>query len=207
MAGMTQSSPPGCASVTITSQRGRDVTVRHIRPEDSTLLIELFHLLSSESRRLRFMMLRPDLPDDLIAPHAGRLARIDPAAEVALIALAHEQGREHAIGVARFCQDAGDPSTAEVAIVLRDDYQREGLGTALFDLLIQVALVRGLKRLRAVSLVENVAMHRLIRKIGLPYTSHTSRGETTVLMMLAGDGPTNDSGPGVCQGHAEMKVG
>ena len=176
--------PLGHGSVAITTRRRRDVHIRHIVPEDAALLIDLFNRLSSETRRLRFFTPKPDLPDEILWPKAVSLSNINPLVQAALIGTVQEMGHEHAVGVARMVRDADDPTTAEVAIVARDDYQGEGLGTVLFDLLIQVAMVRGLKRLRAISLAENKAVHRLVRNTGLPITSQTLRGETTMIISL-----------------------
>ncbi len=177
--------PLGHGSVTMTTGRGRDVRIRHIAPADAALLVDLFHQLSAETRRLRFFVPRSDVPTEVIWREAERDANINPQVEVALIATVSEAEQECAVGVARMVRDAGDPATAEVAIVVRDDYQGEGLGAVLFDLLVQVALVRGLGRLRAVSLAENMGMRRLIRKTGLPFSSETRYGETTTTIELS----------------------
>jgi RimJ/RimL family protein N-acetyltransferase len=177
--------PLGHGSVTVTSRRGRAVHIRHIAAEDAARLVDLFNHLSPETRRMRFFSPRIDTPDDVLWPEAMRLADINPLVEAALIATVLEDGQEHAVGVARLIREAEGAPQAEVAIVLRDDYQGEGLGTTLFDLLVQVALVRGLKRLWAVSLAENVAFHRLVRNSGLPFTSQTLRGETTTTITLS----------------------
>jgi acetyltransferase len=169
----------------ITTGRGREVLIRHIAAEDAALLVDLFHHLSPETRRLRFFRPMTDIPDNVIWPAARRLAAIDPLAEAALIATYLEGGQEHAVGVARLVREAAGTTTAEVAIVIRDDYQGEGLGTRLFDLLLQVAMVRGLRRLWAVSLAENTVFQRLVRTSGLPYTSQTLRGETTTSITIA----------------------
>lgn len=176
--------PLGHGSVTVTTRRARDVHIRHIVPEDAALLIDLFDRLSIETRRMRFFAPKPDLPDEVLWPEAVRLSNINPRVQAALVGLVAEQGRDHAVGVARMVCDVDDPRTAEVAIVLRDDYQGEGLGTVLFDLLIQVAMVRDLRRLRAVSLAENVAVHKLVLNTGLPVSSETRRGETTMIITL-----------------------
>ncbi len=177
--------PLGQGSVTVTSRRGRAVHIRHITAEDAARLVDLFNHLSPETRRMRFFSPRIDTPDDVLWPEAVRLADINPLVEAALIATVPEDGQEHAVGVARLIREAEGGPQAEVAIVLRDDYQGEGLGTMLFDLLVQVALVRGLKRLWAVSLAENEAFHRLVRNSGLPFTSQTLRGETTTTITLS----------------------
>lgn len=178
--------PLGHGSVTITPEHGRTVQVRHIVPQDADLLIDLFMHLSPETRRLRFFAPTVDPPDDVLRATTQRLATIDPLVQAALIATIEEQGGEHAVGVARLVGDADDSMIAEVAIVLRDDYQGKGLGTLLFDLLIQVAMVRGLKYLRAISLAENSVLHKLVRNTGLPITSTTRQGETTMIISLGG---------------------
>jgi acetyltransferase len=171
----------------VTTRRGRTVRIRHIVPEDASLLIDLYKQLSPETRRLRFLSPRPELPDEILWPEAMRLSNINPLVEAALIAVVGEAARDQSVGVARLARDEADATSAEVAIVLRDDYQGEGLGTQLFDLLLQVALVRGLKRLDAVTLAENTAMRQLVRNSGLPFTLATSYGETTITIALAED--------------------
>ena len=177
--------PLGSGSVTVTTRRERAVRIRHIVPEDAALLVDLFNRLSLETRRLRFFTPKPDVPDAVRWPEAVRLSTINPLVQAALIGTVQEGTENHGVGVARLIRDADDPTTAEVAIVVRDDYQGEGLGTVLFDLLIQVAMVRGLKRLRAVSLAENEAVQRLVRHTGLPVTGQALRGETTMIISLA----------------------
>ncbi len=183
---MTLPFPHGFGSTTITSTRGRVVCVRHIQAADAHLLIDLFHKISDETRRLRFHLSLPNHPDELIQREATRLADLDPLWADALIATITEQDTEQAVAVARLAVDPKEPTVAESAITVRDDYQGEGIGTILFDLIVQVALVRGHTTLRAFSLVENEAIHRLIKSLGLPYTSRTSQGETTTEISLRG---------------------
>jgi acetyltransferase len=176
--------PTGHGSVTFTTRRGRPVSIRHIRPDDDALLVDLFHNLSPETRRLRFFSPLPDLPDKVVWREAKRLSDINPLQAAALVGTAYDGGREQAIGVARLVVDEADAHSAEIAIVVRDDYQSEGVGTVLLDLLTQVALVRGLKRLHALSLLENVAVRRLFERLGLPSSSTSSQGETTTVISL-----------------------
>jgi len=174
----------GHGTVTVVTRKGRKVRIRHIQPTDAGLLVDLFHHLSPETRRFRFFTALPDLPEDILWREACRYADFDERGQAAFIALAHEGGKDHAIGVVRLVLDKNNPDTAELAIVLRDDYQREGLGTIMLDLLLQLALVRGIKRLRGISLADNEGVHRLIQKCGFPVTSHTSHGETTQIIHL-----------------------
>jgi acetyltransferase len=192
MTGESQPFPLGHGSVTIATRRGRTVHIRHIAPTDAALLVGLFYQLTPATRRLRFFSPMIDIPEERIWSQAQRLSAIDPQVDAALIATIAEdrqadEGAEpgEAVGVARLVRESSDPTAAEVAIVLRDDFQGEGLGTQLFDLLLQVALVRGLKRLWALSLAENSAFHRLVRNSGLPFTAQTLHGETTTSITLS----------------------
>jgi RimJ/RimL family protein N-acetyltransferase len=167
------------------TRRGRQVCIRHIAAQDDDLLVELYRRMSPETRRLRFMTQQHAPPDEVVWREAHRLSDLNPHLAAALVATTNEEdGREHALGVARLARDEQDPSTAELAIVIRDDAQREGLGALMLDLIIQLAMVSGLKRLRAVSLAENQAVQRLITRAGLPVTTSTSRGETTQIISL-----------------------
>jgi acetyltransferase len=179
--------PLGHGSVILTSRHGQAVRIRHILPEDAGLLVDLYKQLSPETRRLRFLSPLPELPDEILWPEAMRLSNINPLVEAALIGIVCDSTPEQSIGVARLARYEADAAVAEVAIVLRDDYQGQGLGTQLFDLLLQVALVRGLKQLQAVTLAENAAMRRLVRNSGLPFKHATSYGETTITITLTDD--------------------
>lgn len=176
--------PLGHGAITTTTKRGRSVHIRHITIDDTTLLADLFHRMSPETRRLRFLSPLPDLPDDFVLREAAQLATINPRTQAALIATVEEAGQQHAIGVVRLAAATADTAAAEFAIVIRDDYQGEGLGTTLLDLIIQVAMVRGLKELYGLTLAENDAIQRLIRKVGLPVHTRVSHGEMTLTIEL-----------------------
>lgn len=176
--------PHGHGSITATTKSGMTVSIRNLVADDDQLLFNLYKQLSPETRRLRFLSARPNLPDDEIWNLAIRLSHIDTWTEAALIATMQDENRERAVGVARLARDETDERTAEFAIVIRDDFQQEGLGTLLFDLLLQVAMVRGLTTLRGYSLAENQGLIRLVQKVGLPFTRRTSYGETMVEISL-----------------------
>ena len=176
--------PIGFGWTTVTTRSGRDITIRHVTTADAPLLAELLGSLSPASRYLRFFTPR-GVPDERLWSEAIRLADIDPRMHVALLATAEEDGREWAVAEARLIRDDDNHAEAEVAIMVRDEWQGEGIGLALFDLLVQVALVQGLHRLYAIALSENRGMRRLVQKLGLPYTSRSDSGETIYWIELA----------------------
>jgi adenylate kinase len=179
--------PLGHGSVSLPTRRGRAVKIRHVEPEDAGLLVDLFNRLSPTSRQMRFFVSKPSLPEGVILPGVERLARTDQREQTALLATTLEDEEERPVGLAQLVFYPEDPEIGEVALAIRDDYQGEGLGRAMFDLLLQVALVRGLKRIIAVTLAENRTMIQLARNAGFDVTHETSDGETTLTLTLSGE--------------------
>ena len=176
--------PLGHGHVGITTRSGQPVRIRHIVARDAPLLVDLFHNLSERTKWLRFFS-PVGIPADRLSDEAARLSDLDPAIASALIATINEDGKERAVAVARLVRDKALANTAEVAIVVRDDFQREGIGRTIFDLLVQTALVQGIAKLYAITLHENMGMQRLARGVGLPVSVQRANGELTLTIHLA----------------------
>jgi protein lysine acetyltransferase len=67
---------------------------------------------------------------------------------------------------ARFVRDAEDPTVAEVAFIVGDDYQGRGVGTFLMDALAVAARGNGVKRFTARVLTENYSMRAILDRYG-----------------------------------------
>lgn len=74
-------------------------------------------------------------------------------------------GGETLIGVARYVLDKND-QVAEFAIVIADSWQGRGIGSRLLRKLIDVARLRGVKRLYGDILGTNRPMLDFVRKLG-----------------------------------------
>jgi GNAT superfamily N-acetyltransferase len=137
---------------------GRSVTVRPIVPGDADLLVEFHGRLSPRTQELRFHGPKPRLRPW----EAQYLARTDPH-NVALVATVVEEGQERIVADGRIEKedDGGD-----VALVVRDDHQRAGLGRILLDRLLEAAPRLGLERLSFLILSQNRAMLRLAEQAG-----------------------------------------
>jgi GNAT superfamily N-acetyltransferase len=173
------------AAVHLRTRDGRTVAVRHMRREDADLLERMFYRLSSETRYRRFFVPLDHIEGERVKAEARRLATIDPNREVALLAVAEENGREEAVAVARYsCLDDTE-SGAEGSIVVRDDYQGAGLGAQLFDLLIQTALASGLRHMVLITHADNTGMIGLVQHLGLPYQGHYASGLYEIDLQLS----------------------
>lgn len=177
------------AGVSLQVRGGREVRVRHMRPEDAELLERMFYRLSSETRWRRFFMPLDNIDPEQVRREAGRLARVNPDRAAALLATVEEGGREEGIAVARYGRIGDDSECAEASIVVRDDYQSAGLGAQLFDLLVQVGLARGVHHIILLTHADNTGMIGLVHHLGLPYSGKYTSGLYEIDVQLADNEP------------------
>jgi len=142
-----------------TLAEGREVRVRPIHPTDEAAMQELFYSFSPETVIHRFFHTLPSMPHRELQ----RYLNVDFDREVALVATTRRGEGIIIIGVARY---AVDPATdaAEVAFVLHDDWQQQGLGTRMFRQLIEIARQRGIRTFVAEVMSDNPPMIRLFLK-------------------------------------------
>ena len=142
----------------VTLPSGRRVGIRPIRPNDGPPLQAAYDQLSPQTKYRRFLAVKPRLTEADLEYLTGA----DGTDHVALVAT-HAEEPGQIIAVGRFVRLAEEPSAAELAIVVGDPYQGEGLGTELLGRLADAALARGIARLKATVLADNVPVHRLLR--------------------------------------------
>ena len=139
---------------------GTDVVIRPIRPGDKALLADGVARLSPHTARMRFLA-----PKNRLTEAEQRyLTEIDYVDHYALVAVrADDPGRM--AGVGRWIRDAARPDVAEIAILVADDLQGQGLGIALGEALGDAARARGIARFTGIMLAENIAAQRLFAHI------------------------------------------
>ncbi len=145
----------------VTLGDGSEVTLRPIRPEDAEREQAFVRGLSEESRYLRFMRVL----DELTPPMLVRFTQVDYDREMAFIALHEADGKKEQIGVARYNMEP-DGETAEFALVVGDEWQSRGLGTALLRILVDYARQRGVRELFGDVLLRNSGMRELGARLG-----------------------------------------
>ena len=135
---------------------GRVVVLRPAGPSDVPAITGLYLQLSPESFYRRFNTEQP-------APAlVAQLASLGTGSACLVAAAPSDPGR--VVAEARCVPIA--PGTAELALTVTDSYQGTGLGRVLLDALVERARVEGLERLRAVVLLANTPMLRLLRHYG-----------------------------------------
>ena len=165
--------------------RGQLVIMRQAMPADTVLLAELLCRLSERARHLRYMSSR-HFSAEVIWNEAVRMARGHSPDHTTLVATIRMNEDDEAVAVAELVRDGQTPTVGEIALVVRDDQQRQGIGTFLLRQLARVAQRGDITSLNASMLAENNAMLGLIRTLALPYTATTRYGETQVLVSIPG---------------------
>ena len=137
----------------------RLLRIRPLRRGEEEAVRELYDHLSPRTRFLRFFS-HTRLPDDVLR----MLACVDYVRQLALVA-EHDHGNgSEIVGLASFA--AIEDGRVKVALVIRDDWQRQRLGTELARRLLQAAEARGFHRFIANIHSDNIATRRLLDCLG-----------------------------------------
>jgi GNAT superfamily N-acetyltransferase len=139
---------------------GTDVVVRPIRPDDKARLVAGLARLSPRSARMRFLAPKTRLT----TAELRYLTEIDFVDHYALVAVRADDPQCLA-GVGRWVRDRDRRDAAEIAIVVADELQGQGLGLALGEALGDAARTRGIARFTGLTLAENTAAQRLFARM------------------------------------------
>jgi RimJ/RimL family protein N-acetyltransferase len=159
---------------------GTRVLLRPIRADDKPLLRAAFEQLSPESARLRFLAPKSRLS----SAELRYLTEIDGADHAAVVAVLAHRPRM-IVGVGRYVRDPLDRESAEVAVVIGDPWQHQGLGRHIGLVLAELARANGIRRFTAMLLSDNVAAHRLFERISNRLHSEHHHGVEELVAELA----------------------
>ncbi|HTP22970.1 MAG TPA: GNAT family N-acetyltransferase [Solirubrobacteraceae bacterium] len=138
---------------------GRRLKIRPIEPRDRDRLRRLFMRLTPESRYRRYLSPKPELTEHELT----YLVDIDHVHHEALAAVDESDGSF--VAAARYVQLPDQPRTAEVAIEVADDAQRQGIGTELAIQTLQRARANGITHVTATTLHQNAPARALLRAL------------------------------------------
>jgi acetyltransferase len=149
-----------------TMKDGTPVTLRPMRPEDEPLMVKFHEALSERSVFLRYFQLSK-LSQRVAHDRLRRICFLDYDREMAIVAdhTVPDTGSHEILAIGRLSKLHGR-STAEMALLVRDQYQRLGLGIELLRRLIQVGRDEHLDSIQAYLLRENIEMRGLVEKLG-----------------------------------------
>ena len=138
----------------------RPITIRALRPDDRAGMLAAIGRTSMQSLQRRFFVPKKGFSEQEMA----FFLNIDFESHVAIVAEVEEDERPVIAGGGRYI--VVQPGQAEIAFVVVDAYQGQGIGTILMRHLAVLARNAGLKELVAEVLPENTAMLKLFKKFG-----------------------------------------
>jgi RimJ/RimL family protein N-acetyltransferase len=159
-------------------RNGRRIEIRALRASDRDDLVAAVDRTSARSLYRRFFSLKRHFSDKEI----NFFLNIDFANHVALVAVVKEGGRRAIVGGGRYV--VVRPGKAEVAFIVVDKYQGQGIGGALMRHLAALARDAGLKELVAEVLPENAPMLKVFEKSGLILGTRQENGVVHVALQL-----------------------
>lgn len=140
---------------------GAPILIRPIRADDKRMLENGLRHLSPETVQRRFLTPKSSFS----RAELRYLTEVDGRDHVALVVESPTDPVRRLIAVARFIRLHDDHDSAEAAIVVADDWQRRGLGSLLAGELAAIARALEIRRFTATMASDNVAAHRLMRRL------------------------------------------
>jgi len=149
-----------------TMKYGTDVTLRPIRPEDEPLMGQFHETLSERSVYMRYFS-SLSLSSRVAHDRLVRICFVDYDRVMALV-VDHKDtatGQHRILGVGRLIK-LHAKNEAEVAILVSDQCQKQGLGIELLRRVVQIARDEKLSSVSAEMLRDNLTVQSIFKKVG-----------------------------------------
>jgi CRP-like cAMP-binding protein len=150
-----------------------ELLLRPVLPGDSERLNNPTVEFSSETLYRRFMSTRAPSPSLM-----NYLFQVDYIDHFVFVLVDGADGP--VVADVRFVRDVEDPSVAEIAFIVADDYQGRGIGNFLMDAVTVAARVGGVQRFTARLLAENHAMRGILERFGAQWQRDEPGVVTTI---------------------------
>jgi acetyltransferase len=150
----------------------RKVRIRPVECDDGRAVQAFVARLSPGTSRRRFFR-----PVKALTPSAlARVVEVDYTRSMSIVA---EAGGE-LVGLAEYVASPGEHS-ADVAVVIADEWQGAGLGRVLLGALLMHAANQGLARLRGEALADNAPILALTHRFGFSARPHPEERDLVAL--------------------------
>ena len=149
-----------------TRKDGAEVTLRPIRPEDEPLMSKFHETISDGTVYMRYFS-SLSLNSRVAHERLVRICFVDYDRVMALVVDHKDEvtGQHRILGVGRLIK-LHPKNEAEIAILVSDQFQKQGLGIELLRRTVQIARDEKLSNISAEMLRDNLAAQRVFRKVG-----------------------------------------
>ena len=135
------------------------IRFRPIKPSDEDEMRKLFYRFSDESVYYRYFSRIKTMPHTKMQQYVN----VDYRKAMSIVGLVGGPGSGRIIAEARYVRLDNSP-IADVAMVVDDEFQRRGIATFIFQMLVRVAKERGVRGFVADVIPENKAIMKVLEK-------------------------------------------
>jgi acyl-CoA hydrolase/RimJ/RimL family protein N-acetyltransferase len=153
--------------------QGKKYFVRPLAPADERPLQEFFYSHSKETLIKRYN----HQPSQMTREKSASLVSVDQGVDLALCIVDKVGPKEVIRAVGRYYYHA-DENAAEVAFVVQEQVQNQGIGSYLLRTMLEIARKRGLSRIDASVRADNHPMLHVFDKFGFERTTGRRSGES-----------------------------
>ncbi len=155
---------------------GKQLFFRPVKASDERLFQEYLYGLSERSVYLRFFQVRKAFPREL----AEKVVAVDYRENLGIVATEGNSDTAPIVAAGHWMLDISS-NIAEVAFSVSDPYQRLGIGTHMFGVLVRAARENGIRGFSATVLPQNRGMLRIFQKSGYTLQTRYEEGVTSLV--------------------------
>ncbi len=171
-----------------TFEDGTKIFFRPIKMTDEEMMKDLFYRLSEQTIYHRFFRSLKSMPHrDLV-----HFVHIDYTNEMGIVGIVRDEDkpeREEIICIGRYYLNRSS-NVAEVSYLVRDDYQKRGIGSYLVKYLARIARENGIAGFEAEILPDNPPAMKVLHKLGFPVETIASAGNYQLRVKFERPAPT-----------------
>jgi len=150
---------PADLAATLATKGDFEIRLRAIRPSDEEGMRHLFYRFSDEAVYSRYFHSVSSMPHAKMQEYVN----VDWNQVMAIVGLVGEEGKGRIVAEARYIKVPGSP-LAEVVFVVDEKYQKLGIATMMYEMLVRLAKERGIRGFVADVLFSNIGMMKVFKK-------------------------------------------
>jgi GNAT superfamily N-acetyltransferase len=162
---------PSDIAATQTIKDDLSIRYRAMRPSDEEGMRHLFYRFSDEAVYSRYFHSVSSMPHAKMQEYVN----VDWNQIVSIVGLIGEEGKGRIIAEARFIRIPANP-LAEAVFVVDEQYQRLGIASFMYKMMIRLARERRIGGFTAEVLFSNIGIMKVFRKGNLPVKAHLESG-------------------------------
>jgi acyl-CoA hydrolase/GNAT superfamily N-acetyltransferase len=164
-----------------TLKNGKTLELRPLLPSDEFAYRNFFYSLQEKTIYMRFFYKMRTFTHEVAQK---QWASLDYRHNISIVGLVQKGGHKEILAIGSYARESEE--RAEVAFVVREDFQGQGIGSYLLELLETIAIQNGYKGFCATVLRENASMLRVFKN-RYPNAKVTFSGGSEVLVDMQFD--------------------